>query len=761
MTTSSLFVPDVTGMDTLTAGLAYARGGWYQGPTDSSDIKNPGSVLGRGWQHQTSRDPDQIVAWHAGTSYGLFLHAGRSGAVMFDIDHPEEIPPVLMQAIGDLKPPFQSTRPDTLGRGHVIFTCPPGRMFSNSTGKLGKTWGEVRGANGVIIAAPTPHPDDGCYQWMQTGPVPELPPELADMLTDAQASEDAATDEAVAAFIAEHTSSTRPKLLSGPVRRVKAADRGSRHVAAVESAIWAAKEARAGYYPAGPALAAIGEAFRQSLNGDAGRNAKDEYASIVAWAVGQAKAADLDEVRRIAERNDAVTFTPDRTPLGQLGAFVTQLREWLELPDPAHILLTLAAAATRDLDGEPVWLLLVAVPSSGKTETVRLLDKRADGRLNEVTAAGLLGWSKGKEARPSGVLSRVGDKGLITFGDLSSLLATSDSGGRDNLFGLLRRAYDGHATRDISPPGKPAPGFSDQLSWTGRLTVVAAVTGAIDRYSAHADQLGPRWLYTRIADPDIAARRRAAVRARRSGLEEYRDAAKKAADQLILAATKAIPDDVPDDIFQVISDSAIVTCWGRAAVPRHGYGRREIDGMPVIEAPPRLVSQLCALGRGLLAFGLPVNYAAGLLRSAALDSMPADRRAVLAILAEGSCPSTAELARRAGLDRKVTRMRSEELEAIGIVEGIRDPADEDSDDDHGKRPVRWQLGREHAQLISDVFVKDALRMRWDEIMSAPTHPPLTKTVNDQENGHLEVGNHNFVPPTAAAFHPAFAQPGQP
>ena len=57
------------------------------------------------------------------------------------------------------------------------------------------------------------------------------------------------------------------------------------------------------------------------------------------------------------------------------------------------------------------------------------------------------------------------------------------------MFSLLRRIYDGHVTRDIAPPGKTD---NDQrLGWSGRLTVVACVTGAIDRYSAHANQLAP------------------------------------------------------------------------------------------------------------------------------------------------------------------------------------------------------------------------------------------------------------------------------
>jgi hypothetical protein len=745
---TQLAVPDVTGMDVINAALEYAKNGWYVGPVRRG-TKNPGSVLGSDWQHRTSRDPKMIIAWMTLAGHGVFLHAGRSGAVIFDIDHTGALAacPVLVDAIaGHIRGghPVQSTGP---GRGHYPFLQPPGRYLGNSKGKLAGGWGEVRGRNGVILAEPTPHPESRHYKWLATGPVPMLPVAIAELLPDAFESEDAATDAEVAAFLAEHARNSRPRYLAGPVRRyhAKVAEGGARHDSALASTVWAAKEARAGYYPAAAAFGQIGDLFTADAIKDMPRRktrdteaAADEYKGIVAWSIAQAMKADLDEVRRIAERNDARTFTPGG-PLAQLCAFIDQLREWLDLPDPAHVLLTLATAATRDLDGEPVWLLLVAVPSSGKTETVRLLDKRADGRLNEVTAAGLLGWTKGKESKPSGVLPRLlGPHGLVTFGDLSSLLATSDGGGRDAAFGLLRRAYDGHVTRDISPPGKPAPGHETQLCWSGRLTVVAAVTGAIDRYTVHADQLGPRWVYTRIAERGTEAKRRATDRARKGGLDEYRDTACKAADRLIIDAATRIENDVPDTVFDAIKEAALVTCWGRAAVPRHGYGRREIDGIPVIEDPPRVVRQLHALARGLLALGLPEDYTAGLARRVALDSMPEDRRAVLAALSTGELLSTSGLARASRLDRKVARMRAEELEAIGVVHGDRDGTD--LEEEYDRRPVKWRLAGDDGQVIADVFAEHQAARGWDEIM-------LTHTSTHPEQERADEGNHNFVPPS--------------
>ena len=61
--------------DTFTAALKYAAAGWYVVPVKRG-TKHPGSVVGSKWQAQSSRDPQQIAAWWAGTSHGIALHAG-------------------------------------------------------------------------------------------------------------------------------------------------------------------------------------------------------------------------------------------------------------------------------------------------------------------------------------------------------------------------------------------------------------------------------------------------------------------------------------------------------------------------------------------------------------------------------------------------------------------------------------------------------------------------------------------------------------
>jgi len=166
-----------------------------------------------------------------------------------------------------------------------------------------------------------------------------------------------------------------------------------------------------------------------------------------------------------------------------IGDLLTGMRGYLAFADDAHVLFSLGVATAAHLDGDPLWGLLVGSPSSGKTETLRCLDDLADEHLDEITAPRLLSWLPGKDPRPTGLLSRRQGRVFATVADLSTLLASSDRGGRDQLYSLLRRAYDGRVVREVGNAPRP-------LRWEGRLTLLAAVTPTVDNYASHSDALG-------------------------------------------------------------------------------------------------------------------------------------------------------------------------------------------------------------------------------------------------------------------------------
>src|SRR5580700_2259454 len=82
----------------------------------------------------------------------------------------------------------------------------------------------------------------------------------------------------------------------------------------------------------------------------------------------------------------------------ELNRVVDQFQEYLHLPDPTPLVMTLATVAANSMPGDPVWLLLIGPPGSGKTEilnsTLKLPNMHSASTLTE---AGLLSGTSMKD----------------------------------------------------------------------------------------------------------------------------------------------------------------------------------------------------------------------------------------------------------------------------------------------------------------------------------------------------------------------------
>ncbi len=331
----TLHIPDgINDLDTLGAALAYAEAGWYILPVrldhpNRAKRKSPGSVVGDGWPAMSSQDPKTIAAWFAGTDYGIALHCGRSGAVVIDVDEPDNVPDEAACVMYATDGPYQSTREDQPDRGHYLVLNTTGRRIGNGLGKLAteKKWGEIRGANGVIVVAPSAHPDGGLYQWQRTGAVPPIPDYLANALPDSTNPEATATDAEIDRFLNTHTEATKPEALAGLVTALtnKLAAGHSCHMSTLGVLTDAMSEAAAGYYDARTATRELWPPYLHTVTRGTStgrildhREAAQQYKGIVAWAIGQA-APNTDKARqRVAEKYrdaDTIEIFPEDIPV--------------------------------------------------------------------------------------------------------------------------------------------------------------------------------------------------------------------------------------------------------------------------------------------------------------------------------------------------------------------------------------------------------------------------------------------------------------
>jgi hypothetical protein len=168
------------------------------------------------------------------------------------------------------------------------------------------------------------------------------------------------------------------------------------------------------------------------------------------------------------------------------------------------------------------------------------------------------------------------------------------------------------------------------------VTLLMGVTHAVDTYTASLVALGPRWVFLRLSDRDLAGKQRMARRAgQRLAHREKRAALAEQAASLVTAARTRLPAvTLSAALADAVVDGSVALAYGRAVVPRSGYGRRDVVGLPDIEEPPRVAQAFTLLARGLLAVGLDESTTVGIVLRSAVDSMPRARAKVLTALAD-------------------------------------------------------------------------------------------------------------------------------
>src|SRR5262249_38982190 len=217
---------------------------------------------------------------------------------------------------------------------------------------------------------------------------------------------------------------------------------------------------------------------------------QERYADIPRLVEGAEKLLGLDE--------------PQPHPASTIEKTIETFDHWLILPSMTPVYAMLGAIAANYLPGVPVWLGLVAPPSSTKTELLNsasLLPHIEPAAT--FTVAALLSGTPNRDrnkAAKGGLLRKIGDFGILTLKDFGSVLSMHTET-RAELLAALREIYDGEWTRHVGSDG------GKTLHWKGKLGNIFGSTPIIDSYHAVIGQLGDRWLLSRMAPDDKQYRR--------------------------------------------------------------------------------------------------------------------------------------------------------------------------------------------------------------------------------------------------------------
>jgi hypothetical protein len=486
----------------------------------------------------------------------------------------------------------------------------------------------------------------------------------------------------VSAFIAEYHRADRPEILQGWVKAMKAGFKGkrSRHDTAVSVITGALKEARAGYFSAVSAIDTLRplflEAVTKSPKGEERQRsdgqALDEWNEIVAWAVRVARVADLDEVRqRVAEKMPNVQTAGtgrvrvERTDAERASALDkahSVFRRWLgESYDLDAINAAMAAAAVGDLDGDPLWLLLVSGSGNAKTETVLALQGPGAHVVSTIASQGALLSATSKKERSAdasgGLLRQIGGTGLLVIKDVTSIL----SAGREmraEVMAALREIFDGHWVRTVGTDG------GRTLEWEGRIALVGAVTTAWDTAHAVIATMGDRFVLLRMdSTKDRACAGRRAIANTGSEDKMRAELSMAVADVLAGASSTGIEPN-HEETDKLLAAADLVTL-ARTGVEFDFRGNVVDAHAP--EMPTRFAKQLAQVVRGGVAVGMNRKAAMRLAIRCARDSMPPLRLGIIDHLAAHPDSTTTEVRKGIGKPRTTVDRQLQALHMLGAV----------------------------------------------------------------------------------------------
>lgn len=379
-----------------------------------------------------------------------------------------------------------------------------------------------------------------------------------------------------------------------------------------------------------------------------------------------------------------------------------------------------ATLATQLQIGDPIWLVVIGASSGGKSQILRpvaMTNPKFIHRIDDITENTFLsGMAVTKAQKAKGqlggnsLLHRIGPRGIIVISDLT-VLFSKNSESKTTILSQFRMLYDGEMVKFSGMTDEP-------IAWKGKLGVISGSTPSIYSHFEEVADMGERFIYYRMEEYD---RKKAAQLAINRGVSahdvdnilkdkyteylrgviEWFDGDRGLADKLRL------DEDTQEWIVRV----ALFAERLRASVHTDWKGEN-IDRVPVMAYPTRVVLQLRALGLGLLAMKLHEGNGLGeeekhVLGRCAYSLANEEKRACLRILGSighNERLRTTTIADKIGLNTAVIGRVLQGMAATGVLER--------SGDESGlswriKEREDWEIVR----YLEDIHDEDVVEQR--------------------------------------------------
>jgi hypothetical protein len=352
-------------------------------------------------------------------------------------------------------------------------------------------------------------------------------------------------------------------------------------------------------------------------------------------------------------------------------AILNHLNTWYYKPDTDALLIALSTYVSHfTLTENAVWTFIIGPSGTGKTQIAcaALECLPSTTSISDLSTNAFVSGLPGKKGGNSLLhnLQKIGKDptqthGVLIFKDFTSIISKRPEV-KAELMGQLRQIWDGHFH---SIKG------TKTIEWKGKVTIIAAVTPAIERAWAVQRELGERFVQVRWPREDgIETANYAGKHIDNVNItKDFQTKIKQFVDISTVMDTKVELPSILD--FSYAAEIAAIL---RGTVIRDTTGIRTIIDVPQFEAPTRLVKSmiLIAMNHARLFRRNECNIVdINIGKRIAIDSIPISRLKIINSIIEGiNTPSG--MISKTGLQYSSIEWVCDELIALGAIQSLTD-----------------------------------------------------------------------------------------
>lgn len=331
-----------------------------------------------------------------------------------------------------------------------------------------------------------------------------------------------------------------------------------------------------------------------------------------------------------------------------------------------RVILATVIGNRMSLGDKPIWLLLCAGSSTGKSALLQMLEKTGSWihLIDTLTTNTFASGFKANDKENS--LLHKANNGVLVFKDFTTILSMNQDGLKE-IMGQLRGIYDGTFDKKT--------GNNSDVVWNGKIGIIGGGTIAIQRKLREFSENGERFINYIFKVPDAKAMTKKALK-NQGNLKQKEAYLANLIGAFInqkLQEARKLDYSIPENIEDEIIDIADFCTMARSPVIMNKHDPEVVEFVPDREMPPRMAMMLKNMAVAMMHMSgeSELSYTnAKILYKIALDSIPVERRLLLRLLASYRCATTRSIAIKLNLTTNTVRAWLAQLDALKMVKRI-------------------------------------------------------------------------------------------